>query len=185
MNLMNSTNLKNSFNSYLASLDSWMKYYGFEAFSGGEGYHFDRMYHKKSTEISRFGTVDYYAEVKIFDGNIRAEDFQAFSIQSFNYAEKIRKGPPLGFGGMLVCFPLIVLEKIPMDVYNLLITYCPKHWASVEFPCVLDIETSNLYYYEKTPVWGMAYYDTHRKQVYQYFSPKSWQSVSESSKTSP
>ena len=161
-----------------------MKYFGFEVFGGlaeGEGTPgFERMYHKKSTEITRFGNVDTYSIAKVFEDNLTTETFKSFSAQSFDYASKIRKGGPLGMGSMLVVFPLVILEKIPQDVYNFLRTYCPKHWASVEFPAILDLETSNLYYYEQTPMWGALYYPTHRKEAFTFFSPKSWHSISES-----
>ena len=177
--------MKESFSSYINLLDSWMKYFGFEVFGGFSevsiGFNFDRMYHKKATEITRFGNVDTYAIVKAIEDNITAETFKSFSEQAFDYASKIRKGGPLGLGSMLVVFPLVVLEKIPQDVYTFLKSYCPKHWASVEFPCILDLETSNLYYYEQTPMWGALYYPTHRKEAYRFFSPNSWQSISEAS----
>ena len=59
----------NSFDSYLTLLDSWTKYFGLTAYSGGvlssdESSCFDKLYHKKSTEITKFGNVDTYAEEK-------------------------------------------------------------------------------------------------------------------------
>ena len=54
--------------------------------------------------------------------------------------------------------------------------------SAVEFPSVLDHETGFLYYFENTPVWGAFYYSSHRKDCYKYFSPKSWESVSNQSK---
>ncbi len=170
-----------------------MKYFGFEPYSGGSltptlskgegGNDFDRMYHKKVTEITRFGNLDSYAIVKVFEENVTPETFKEFSVKSFEYASKIRKGAPLGMGAMLVVFPLVVLEKIPQDVYTFLKSYCQKHWASVEFPCILDVETLNLYYYENTPLWGALYYPTHRKDAFTFFSPKSWQSIAANSKS--
>lgn len=178
--------MKDSFSTYITSLDGWMKYFGFSVYGRGvlnasEGNNFDRMYHKKANEISRFGTVDTYSIVKIIESNSTMDILKSFSVQSFDYASKIRKGPPLGFGGMLVVFPLIVLEKIPADIYQFLKSYCPKHMAAVEFPSVLDLETGYVYYYESTPVWGGLYYNTHRKDCYKYFSPKSWESISKNS----
>jgi hypothetical protein len=175
--------MKENFSTYITSLDSWMKYFGFEVYGGGEGYFFDRMYHKKSNELSRFGTVDTYAIVKAEESVPSADNIKSFSAQSYDYASKIRKGPPLGFGGMLVVFPLIVLEKIPIDVYNFLKTYCPKNLAAVEFPSVLDLETGYLYYYENTPVWGGLYYSSHRKDCFKYFSLKSWEQIAASNKS--
>ena len=166
--------MKDSFETYLTSLDERMKNFGFDAYSGGDAYHFDRIYHKKATQLTRFGNVDTYSFVKCIESNCTAKTLETFSKVSFDYGQKSRQGAPLGMGAMLVVFPLIALEKIPQDVYQFLINYCPKHWAAVEFPSVLDIETSNLYYYEKTPLWGMAYFATHRKEVYNYYSPKAW-----------
>jgi hypothetical protein len=165
-----------------------MKYFGFAVYGGGtlggdEGNSFDRMYHKKANEITRFGTVDTYSIVKVVESNASTDLLKNFSVQSFDYASKIRKGPPLGFGGMLVVFPLVVLEQIPTDVYNFLRSYCPKHMAAVEFPSVLDLATGYSYYYENTPVWGGLYYSTHRKDCYKYFSPKSWEGIAANNKS--
>lgn len=41
----------------------------------------------------------------------------------------------------------------------------PKHWASAEIPVVYDQGQGNLSYFEKTPVWGSAYYAGFRTEI--------------------
>jgi hypothetical protein len=95
----------------------------------------------------------------------------------YGHASKHRAGMPLGFGAMLVVFPLIITDKISNEAYNAVMQYCPKHFAAAEFPSIFDLSTEYLYYYDKTPVWGMAYYDGYRRDTYKYFSPASWRNV--------
>ena len=84
---------------------------------------------------------------------------------------------PLGFGAMLVVYPLIIVENINQELANCIAQYCPKHFAAAEFPSAFDLVHTNLYYYPSTPIWGAAYYSTYRKETYKYFSPKAWAAV--------
>ncbi len=90
----------------------------------------------------------------------------------FELAIKHRKGSPLGFGAMLIVYPLIVTENISQEVYQETKQYCQKHFAANEFPCVIDLATGYVYYYEQTPLWGSAYYAGIRKDAYRSFLPK-------------
>jgi hypothetical protein len=47
----------------------------------------------------------------------------------------------------------------------------PKHWAANEIPVVYDAATNRLHYFEKTPVWGAAYYKGFRKLIVELLAP--------------
>jgi hypothetical protein len=47
----------------------------------------------------------------------------------------------------------------------------PKHWAATEIPVVYDARANSLLYFERTPVWGAAYYKGFRKQIEALLSP--------------
>jgi hypothetical protein len=47
----------------------------------------------------------------------------------------------------------------------------PKHWASAEIPVVFNLRSKELYFFEKTPLWGSAYYDGFRKMIKRLLAP--------------
>ena len=45
----------------------------------------------------------------------------------------------------------------------------PKmRWAAAEIPVLFDCITGQLCYFEKTPMWGAAYYRGFRNQIQQF-----------------
>jgi hypothetical protein len=162
---------------YYNLLEQWMTYYGFSPITVHADAGIDRVYKRSRFEATKFGTVDAYCCAKFFenpDGGILME----FSSKMFDMASRHRTGSALGFGAMLVVYPLIVTENISQEIYKKIRQYCPKHFAATEFPVVIDLATGFVYYYEQTPLWGSAYYAGFRKQAYEFFSPKSWEAVS-------
>ncbi len=87
---------------------------------------------------------------------------------------KHRTGAPLGFGANLVVYPMLIVDNISRELSEFIKNYCPKHFGSAEFPSVLDFTTQYLYYYERTPVWGYAFYSGYRREAYQLYSPVAW-----------
>jgi hypothetical protein len=75
-----------------------------------------------------------------------------------------------GAGGVILVVPFLVssgrdgtLEKWLTD------TPAPKHVGAFEFPVLVSVETNQVYYRKKTPVWGAAYYGGFRKFVEEIF----------------
>ena len=106
------------------------------------------------------------------------QELRVFSEKMYTLANRHRTGMPLGFGAMMVVYPLIITENLSSELAGYLNQYCPKHFAAAEFPSALDLSTGYLYCYPNTPIWGYAYYATYRRESYTYFSPKSWEEVS-------
>ena len=159
---------------YYDLLSQWMTYYGFSQVTVHAEAGIDRVFKRSRFEASKFGNVDVYVCAKYFE-KADAESFRSFSTKMYELAMKHRKGNPLGFGAMLIVYPLIVTENIAQEVYLETKQYCQKHFAANEFPCVIDLATGYVYYYEQTPVWGSAYYAGIRKDAYNFFSPKAWE----------
>jgi hypothetical protein len=44
----------------------------------------------------------------------------------------------------------------------------PTHWSAGELRVAYDAPHHQLYYYEKTPLWGAAYYSGFRKKIQKY-----------------
>jgi hypothetical protein len=45
-----------------------------------------------------------------------------------------------------------------------------KHWAAFEVPVLYDSNHDKLLFFEKTPVWGGAYYKGFRNQIQKYLA---------------
>lgn len=163
---------------YFELLDGWMKYYGFEAITVNTEAGTDRVYKRSRVEVTKFGKVDCYVCVKYMPEGATGQELQVYSEKMFSLANRHRTGAPLGFGAMLVVYPLIITESISAELAGFLSRYCPKHFAAAEFPSALDLSTKNLYYYPNTPVWGYAYYANYRTETYNFFSPNAWEEFS-------
>ena len=163
---------------YFQMLDGWLKYYGFESLNVNAEAGTDRVYKRSRVEATKFGKVDCYICVKYMPEGATGQEMKMYSENMFSLANRHRTGMPLGFGAMLVVYPLIVTENLSAELAGFLSQYCPKHFAAAEFPSAIDLNTSNLYYYPNTPIWGYAYYATYRRESYSFFSPKSWEETS-------
>ncbi len=108
-------------------------------------------------EWSKFGFVDYTFVFEEFD-RLDARSLWDFSRTAFEYAAR-RGGWSLpGLQGAKICLPvaLIAADEGAVDaVHNM---SAPKHYAKLEFPCVYELRTGDLHYFQQTPLWGAFYY---------------------------
>lgn len=155
-----------------------MQYWAFEKQTPQHELGIDAMYYRGRLEGTKFGMVDTYAFIKHVPDNINPDWATAYSNNLFEHASRIRTGAPLGFGAMLVVYPVMIVNNISGELYQWTQNYCPKHFAAAEFPSILAMSTSDLYYYPKTPIWGALYYSDYRNQSQQCFSPKKWAEIS-------
>jgi hypothetical protein len=112
----------------------------------------DKVYKRSRVEVTKFGKVDCYVCVKFMPEGSTGQEMRVFSDKMFSLASRHRTGPPLGFGAMLVVYPLIITENITADLAESLKSYCPKHFAAAEFPSALDLSTGYVLP-SNTPVW--------------------------------
>ena len=164
---------------YYTALDGWMLYFGMTPIDTEPNWLFDKAYRRAKFQASKFGESNTYAMVKYYPAPPETNILQRFSSESFNYAMSLPKGAPVGMGAHLVAYPLLVVDSITNELYQFIKTYCPKHFASAEFPGILDISTNELYFYPDTPVWGAFYYGGYRSDIYNFFSPKAWERIKE------
>jgi hypothetical protein len=158
---------------YFEMLDGWLKFYGFEAITVNAEAGTDRVYKRSRVEVTKFGKVDCYVCAKYMPEGATGQELRTYSEKMYSLANRHRTGAPLGFGAMMVVYPLIITENISNELAGYLNQYCPKHFAAAEFPSALDLSTGNLYFYPNTPIWGYAYYATYRRETYNFLSPKS------------
>jgi len=122
-------------------------------------YNFEVVGHLAKIELSKFGKNDYFFVV----GEIKEttlDSIRSFSSQAFDYSgqHRVNKLPPGLFGGYWV-FPIILVDQIENSVMNAVQQEDPpKHYSSAEFPIVIEKTTKKVYYFQRTPTWGAAFY---------------------------
>jgi hypothetical protein len=166
---------------YLNSLDGWMKYWAFEKQTPQEGLDVDRLFYRERIEGTKLSKVYTYSFVKKVPDNINADWAKTYSSNLFEYASRIPTNMPVGFGAMLIVFPVLIVDNISNELYEWTKNYCPKHFAANEFPVILSLATMDLYYYSTTPLWGALFYNGFRTQAQECFSPKKWAEISANS----
>jgi len=155
---------------YFSGLDSRLEQRGFVTLPRGPlDLPVDRTYFRRKLSITKFGVVDTFCIVKCVDANLTPSFVKSFSEQAFTFALKNKIWIPRGCGGGVVVYPLLVIDSVPDGVRSFVEGYCPKHWASNEFPVVLETSSRNLLYCRSTPLWGCAYYRGFRKEAESLF----------------
>jgi len=161
---------------YLSALDGWMKYFGMERIASEPNWLFDRAYRRTRVELSKFGQSNTYSFIKYAE-TPDVKNFELFSRESFNYAMSLPKSIPVGLGSMVAVYPCYLVNRITKELADFVKNYLNKHYASFEFPGILDMFSKDLYYYPTTPVWGALYYNGFRKEIYNMYSPKAWNEI--------
>lgn len=163
---------------YRALLTQWLNYYGFTELNVNEAAGTDKVYKRSRVEATKFGNVDFYICAKYIP-EVTSQLACDYSAKMFSLANRHRTGMPLGFGAMMQVFPLIITENLSGETANFIKSYyCPKHFAAIEFPSIIDVNSGYVYYYATTPLWGYAYYGGYRRDAFNFFSPEAWKKIS-------
>ncbi len=117
-------------------------------------------------ELSKFGVCErffLFAEIPNLDATV----LQSYSAGAFQFANKNKSTPlPNGLFSCVFCFAVVVTENLDPQLAQAIRDSSPiKHWSAFEMPVVYDVANGGLYYFEKTPVWGAAYYAGFRQEV--------------------
>jgi len=96
-----------------------------------------------------------------------------FTLKSSSYSKRFRRIPvPLVLYGLVVCFPVAIVENLDLAVAEAFRSENPpRYWTAFEMPVICDLKTKRLYYPEKTPIWGSLYWDLLRKMARDVLSP--------------
>lgn len=131
---------------------------------GPQGYKY--VVRRSGFEISKFGMAEYFftfAEIP----NLMPDVLRSYSSAAFQFALKNKTFPlPCGFFESVFCFAVIITANLHPQLAQSITETAPiKHWAAFEMPVVFDLASGGLYYFEKTPVWGAAYYAGFRREI--------------------
>ena len=117
-------------------------------------------------ELTKFGMAEYFftfAEIP----NLTPDVLRQFSSASFRYANANKSVPlPNGLFVGTFCFAVAITAHLGEETQQFIrFTEPATHWGAFEMRIAFDLATGGLYYYEKTPLWGGAYYAGFRREV--------------------
>jgi hypothetical protein len=133
------------------------------------GQHFIVVAHRSRFELTKFGnseTFFVFGDVRTLDANL----VQRFSSLAFEYAKESKSFPlPCGVCESVYCFAVCVTDGLDELTAESVRSRAPtKHWAAAEIPVVYDRASGKVCFFERTPLWGAAYYRTFRNQIKKY-----------------
>lgn len=117
-------------------------------------------------ELSKFGNAEYFftfAEIP----NLTPDVLLKYSAAAFRFALNNKSFPlPCGLFEAVFCFAVVITANLHPELADSLRAAEPiKHWSAFEMPVVFDLANGGLHYFEKTPVWGAAYYAGFRREI--------------------
>lgn len=122
--------------------------------------------HRSRFELSKFGNSETFFVFAEFD-KLSRESMQQFSDKAFNYAKASRNvSLPCGLFESVYCFAVAIVDVLDQVTSESVRNDIPtKHWAAAEIPIVYERSQKKLCFFEKTPIWGGAYYAGFRRQI--------------------
>jgi hypothetical protein len=129
---------------------------------------FDMIAVRSAFKLSKFGKMTTFILAAVVNP-ADADAVQNYSSKSTKYALDNRDSLlPRGFGGSLLSVPVIVSDDFTDELIQWMTeTLAEKHWSAFEFPVLISPKARRIFYCNKTPVWGAAYYGGFRKFVEQ------------------
>ena len=136
-------------------------------------YTFAHVAKRTAFEAWKYGFVETFFVLAEFD-SLDHDTMRNYSKACWSYALRRTRVPlPRGFGHSMECFSVATTcgldDAVGQMVRN---TEPPRHWAAAEIPVIVDLETGQLYYLERTPDWGSLYWDGRRETIVKYLSPR-------------
>ena len=125
--------------------------------------------HRSRFELTKFGNSETFFVFAEIDLQTPAS-MRRYSSDAFRFAIQSKRSPlPCGLFESVWCFPIAIAERVSPAASDSVRNGAPaKHWSAAEIPVIYDRKSQELCYFEKTPVWGYAYYEGFRNQIKQY-----------------
>lgn len=127
---------------------------------------------KKSFQPTKFGMWEDFFVFREYP-HVDLATLGAFMRDAVAYTFANRRvSLPRGLGAGLTTYGVSLAGSVDVGTVQAVRNETPpKHWAANEIPVVYDAAANHLYYFEKTPMWGAAYYKGFRKQIAALLSP--------------
>ncbi len=125
--------------------------------------------HVSRFELTKFGNCETFFVFREFK-SLDPAALRSFSAAAFSYARASKSFPlPRGLFEAVYAFAVGIVDELDPASAEAVRTGEPqKHWAAAEIPVVYERSANRLCFFEKTPVWGGAYYKGFRNQIQKY-----------------
>lgn len=122
-------------------------------------------------ELTKFGMSETFFVFSDIAG-LNPQAMGAFSSAAFRLAIRSKSVPlPCGLFESVWCYAVAITNNVDPRMSQFIRDAAPqKHWAAAEIPVVFDTTTGQICYFEKTPLWGAAYYAGFRREIQRYLS---------------
>ena len=134
-----------------------------------EGQTFKLVAHRSRFELTKFGNSETFFVFAVFD-TLSRESLREFSAKAFRYAKTSKNVRlPCGLFESVYCFAVVLVDLLDQPTAESVRNEVPtKHWAAAEIPVVYERGPKRLCFFEKTPLWGAAYYAGFRNQIKEF-----------------
>ena len=117
-------------------------------------------------EITKFGMAENFftfAEIP----NLTQQIMMQYTNAAFQFANANKKvSLPNGIFVATFSYAVAITAHLNPQLAQFVRETMPTaHWGAFELPVIFDLATGELCYYEKTPLWGAAYYRGFRKEI--------------------
>lgn len=155
-------------NSWLQNVSQKLASSGFSPLSA-EKYQpqgFKYVVRRSRFELSKFGMAENFFTFSEIP-NLTREILVQYSTTAFKFANSNKSSSlPNGLFVATFCYAVAITANIDVQLTQYVKDTSPiKHWSAFEMPIVYDLTSENLFYFEKTPLWGAAYYNGFRKEI--------------------
>ncbi len=156
---------------YWSLLEGRLVQAGFDRFGPVAGLDAERAFRRQRFDLVLGGKVTTLCAVKWIAETPTAVGIQQYSHAIFNFADT-QKGL-LGRGALqpLVVYPVVVTAACPPDVQAFLNSHWPKRLRSYEYPAVAALSSRELFCHRSTPVWGLAFHGSIKREAEAIFQP--------------
>ena len=99
-------------------------------------------------------------------GPMESSQVEDFSLTVTKHVLEEWRKDKWGGGYGIECFPVVVCRSLSEDLKTWIRGYvAPKHWQASELPVLASLNDRELYFCEKTPMWGGLMWGGLRKSV--------------------
>lgn len=123
-------------------------------------------------ELAKFGVVETFFVFAEFP-SLDAAGLKEYSAGCYEYAVAAKLSPlPRGVLKSVFCYAVALVSRVDDALAEMVKNEAPpKHMSSVEIPVLFDQAAQSLSYFEKTQIWGAAYFRGIRKTVQEMLAP--------------
>jgi hypothetical protein len=127
---------------------------------------------RKSFQATKFGMWETFFVFRDYP-HVDLDTLGAFMRDAVAYTFGNRRvGLPRGLGAGMTTYGVSLGSTVDAATAQSVRNEAPpKHWAATEVPVVYEASTNRLHYFERTPMWGAAYYRGFRKQINELLAP--------------